>query len=65
MQELGRHLEVGRRFATPAAPLVSWHEKIPPNARRRGYDLVVASYVLTEVGGAEERHKLVRRLWGE
>ena len=34
----------------------------PPRCR---YDLVMCSYVLTEVPSAEERQRIVRNLWGE
>lgn len=69
MVRLGRRIEAARRFTYDKSPYVTWTpslHKLGKLQRSRGrYDLVVASYVLTEVTNPAERQRLVRKLWGE
>jgi hypothetical protein len=56
-----------RRAAHDTSPRVSWVRSLPDFAsvgKLRGrHDLVVASYVLGEMGSSNERERLVRQLW--
>lgn len=55
------------RFAHDNSPRVSWVRSLPDFSSlgklRRRHDLVVASYVLSELGSANAREKMVRQLW--